>query len=78
MIKYVCLNCGENEEVSKCAEGWSCDLCGEYMSFDAFEHVKGMVNEIARLKAENKELNGALDVYLNETLPNMLKTIAEL
>ena len=34
--------------------------------------------ENERLKAENKELNGALDVYLNETLPNMLKTIAEL
>ena len=59
-----------------------CSRCGNFDNMKSLWNTRPIEDklkaEIERLKAENKELNNALDVYLNETLPNMLKTIAEL
>jgi len=58
--------------------GGYCFRCAPRVREEFEDIIKEKNAEIEKLKAENKELNNALDVYLNETLPNMLKTIAEL
>ena len=84
-----CPFCGEQPETSKDYFGSEerlafCRNCGTdnnpftYSEWNNRPIEDKLKAEIERLKAENKELNNALDVYLNETLPNMLKTIAEL
>jgi len=40
--------------------------------------VDGAIELVERLQAENEELNEALDVYLNETIPTLMKKLAEL
>ena len=37
-----------------------------------------VIEVLERLQAENEELNEALDVYLNETIPTLMKKLAEL
>jgi len=74
-VETHCVWCGGDLVCSECDATFS-ELIRERDELNA--EVERLNEEVNCLKSENTELNSALDVYLDETIPTLMNTIAKL